>query len=142
MITAARDLPNRYNSLQELLTREDGAQSLMVYYAATRMDCFGSSYYSAQLISLEYLFTLPEILDKLSQKDKQQIVKKLLENYRHWFQLIGINCRLLSVMVWLMYDDMLPYYDQGFLSVIQLSNGIVKDSEKEIIPFAEKFILK
>ena len=150
----ARALPVRFNSVQELLTREDAASSLMTFYAATKLDCIESwSTYSSkvdcQLATLEYLFSFSEILDQLSREDKKKVVKKFLANYEIFFQVRGSwpPCvRLMAAMIWVMYDDMLPYFDEKILTLAKWSHaGInieVVDSIDDIIAFAKKFILK
>ena len=150
----ARGLSFDFNSLKELLTRKDGAQALMVFYAATKLDCVeslkewdNSWEFSLRLATLEYLFTLTEILEKLSREDKKKVVEILLVNYRQWLQLNdsnpqnGNNSRLLTVMVWLMYDDMLPYFDKEILDMLK-ENILVKDVIDDIVAFAERFTLK
>ena len=88
------------------------------------------------------MFTLPEMLGKLSREEKKTIVEILLANYRQWFQLDNNrNDRLLAVMVWLMYDDMLSYFDKQILENAKENLDIVYIAD-DIIAFAERFIIK
>ena len=161
-LATARGIYFDFNSLNELLIREDGAQSLMIFYAATKLDCVESLYanknwndiwnFSYRLTTIEYLFTLPEIIDKLSLENKKTVVEVLLANYRKWLRLNndnpqnGHNGRLLTVMVWLMYDDMLPSFDRKTLDLLKentFPNEVsFNDICDGIIAYAEKFIVK
>lgn len=193
--TAHRYFRLNFNSLRELLTRNDAAKSLMLFHAAVSYDCHVSflncwrlymndcyTHYndcyeeairygleptecvevfnecektfdycwelresSLRLVTLEYLFTLPEILGKLSRADKKMVVKVLLANYKQVLQFEDpTKGRILAVMVWLMFDDdMLLYFDEEILDQIRNHSTLIEDSRypDEFIAYAERFII-
>lgn len=146
----AKRLFKLFNCVQELLNRKDNAKSLIAFYAAIKLDCVESLYsngdndreFEYRLITLQCLFTMPEILNKLSREDKKTVVESLLANYRQWNQWGSTMIHpLLSIMTWLMYDDMLPFFDEDLLIFIKQVVLVPDDTCDEIIAFAEKFIL-
>ena len=141
-----------YNSAQELLTRKDAVKSLIDFYSATTFDCLESLSEEGELFSevaefyirlkaLEFMFASPEILDRLVQKDKVEIVKLLLDMYKQKKNMGIANYSVLSVMIWIMYDDMLSSFSQSSLDSIK-HGEIIDYLVDSIIAFAESFINK
>ena len=153
----------RFNSLKELIKRNDGAKSLIAFYAATKLDCVESLIESnsflkyrefiLRLNTLELLFSQLEILGKLCPEDRKIVVETSLIKYWQWYNTPPFdypygylyygspnNIRL-GLMVYLMYDDMLPYFDKGTLDYVKYY-GNPLDIADDIIAFADKFILK
>ena len=146
----ARRLFPKFNSLQELLTREDAAKLLIGYNAAIMLDCYetlddiGSNWeFTYRLRTFQYLFTMPEILNQFDNEDKVNAVKSLLVTNKQWVNMgyvnSGMNSTILVVMVYIMYDDMLPFFDKETLENFKYEH-YPKDLIDDIIAFAENFI--
>jgi len=134
-----------FNSSIELLTRKDAVKSLITYYAAITLDCCEQTEFLYRLRTFECLFATPEILDAMNHDDKVEAVKLLLTRYKQWIDLgyvdTALNINILSVMVCIMYDDMIPYFDQKSLESIK-EGSYIKSMVDDIITFAENFISK
>jgi len=141
----------QFNSVQELLKRENAAKVLINYYENIRFDCCESDVsilaFSIKLASLEFLFSKQEILSQMDHKDKRKLVSLLLLNYRRW-QELSVDYYYISgiipVMAIVMYNDQyLPlvlYYsnEEDFNFVKQ---GYALDKQvPDILLFAEDFI--
>ena len=141
------------NSVQELLTREDAAKSLIIYHAATKLDCYESRdlfntddwrsperdlFY--RLKALEYLFTKPEILDRLSHQDKVGLVKSFLSKHKQWQSREINNYSMIPVLATIMGDDMIPCFDEISLNDIRINEDYSEKYLNDVIAFAECFI--
>ena len=148
---------SRFNSVQELLTRKDAAESLIVFYTASDRDCIASDerlvqdeLFSSRHLALTYLFTTPEIVDNMTHDNKVEIVEFLLEQYK---RKRGGEHDLLCAMVAILTDDLIAYFGEEALDYKNIPIwGAILDSLVEafdllgiievddLIAFAENFI--
>lgn len=109
-------------------------------------DCDEQREFPYQLYALEWLFATPEIVGSMNHEDKVEVVKLLLDRNNQWINMgyyvnTGINPGILYVMGWIMYDDMIPYFDQKSLDSIKYvtyTESLIDD----VFAFAESFIIK
>ena len=136
------DCYNSYTDCYELICGgyEDDCFELLGDCFNILNDCREQREFSYRLCALEYLFTMPEILGSLSHIDKQEAVKLLLANSRE-YNPDCIRDGNLTVMVWIMYDEMVPYFDKKSLDYIKYES-IIGSLAGDIISFAESFINK
>jgi len=146
-------LYSMFNSVQELLTRKDATESLIAYYAATTYDCYDSIVdamewldFVYRLQALDYLFAT--LVESLNHDDRVKVVKLLLVKYKQKKNPYNLAC----IMVWMMYDDMIAYFDEesfeptGYLESLadafnfMKKGGTVPSLMDDILAFAEKFI--
>ena len=127
----------------ELIRRKDAAKSLIEYYGATNTDCIiQKKDYELELRStgLEYLFIQPTIHKQLNQKQKIEVVKMLLKNYRLWQDKWSRHQNdIITVMVWMMYEDMAPYFEKQTLDLIKSCYSNMDLADK-VLEFAENYL--
>jgi len=137
------------NSVQELFTRKDAVKSLIVYYSAIKLDCYESiddDWQSPErdlfyrLKALEYLFTKPEILDRLSRQDKVDIVKSFLFKHKQWQSRNVDNYSMIPALAIIMGDEMLSCFDEICLDEIRITERYSEQYLNDVIAFAECFV--
>jgi len=134
-----------FNSIEELLTREDAAKSLILYLSATKLDCLESFIdierreFINRLLGFEYLFTKLEILDMLSHRDKVNAVGLLLAIYKQWKSLGYRGSSIVPVLAYIMYDDILPCVDEEVINSAVREN-YSEEKYSEVVAYAECFI--
>ncbi|GHS88065.1 hypothetical protein FACS1894201_09490 [Bacteroidia bacterium] len=143
---------SKHNSVQELLSRNDAANSLIAYYDAICFDCLNSLdvevrwNFGAQMTALEFLFAKQEILNQCSSQEKKNIVKLLLDKYELYPK---EGSRRITAMGLVMYkSDYLPiiqYYDRDENNIVPLLSGawfsaVFDRQSKDIVTFAKQFV--
>jgi len=126
-----------------LISGRDDFKELSIYCVQRVQDCCEYEQIEGRLYLLEHLFTTLQILGMLNEKDRVESVKLLLEknsqyNKRHWCTYPCDNLRL-NIMVWIMYNDMLPFFGEELLD--RMKNGFHQQNHiYDILDFAESFI--
>ncbi len=144
-------LYSKLNSAKELFNRENSGDILVEYYKEIDLSCINQSYNEIEkvtelerLFGIEFLFTKPEILKKISTQNKQELVKYLLKNYENntnnYFTVIAIA----SVLYNDNYTPLVEYYKKNTnLYEMNILVGYFLDDNQrsEIISFAKLFIM-
>ncbi len=138
----------RLNGVQELLNRDDAGEALAAYYKAIDFGCINSKQELLatefeRLLGIEFLFTKQEILNKISHREKQELVKALLSNYNKKTERASVIVPIAWIMFYDNYQPMMTYYTNNatqYEQSILVGYVFSKEQSKSIIFIANDYI--
>ncbi len=144
---------SKFNSIQEVINRNDAAKALVLYYDGISFKCLKSMTienrmtFSAQITALEYLFTKQMIICQLNEMQKVELVALLLEKYKQLqknsYDGMYVSGTL-SAMAWIMYDmqytPVVDYYNKvPPIGRLTEQGYVLAEDINSIVSFAESF---
>ncbi|MGI5914790.1 MAG: hypothetical protein ACOX5K_08780 [Bacteroidales bacterium] len=135
---------DKFNSITELLTRDDAASSLVSFYDEIDLVCAASSNIEDQLNlsysinALNYLFSSKEVLTQLDINGMKNLVNILVEKYKQIetfpssaISEFGSLFAMAYVMYWNQFPPIVEYFSDDVERLIQ--DGLIFEDDIDII---------